>query len=68
MGLGGGGKKLRKLEFLIGDAIGKGADAIITVGGRQSNHAHLTAAAAARLELRCELNRPSRFSYCPECP
>jgi L-cysteate sulfo-lyase len=53
MGLGGGGNKLRKLEFLIGDAISKGANTIITVGGRQSNHARLTA--AARLGLRCEL-------------
>jgi L-cysteate sulfo-lyase len=55
MGLGGGGNKLRKLEFLIGDAKSKGADTIITVGGRQSNHARLTSAVAARLGLRCEL-------------
>jgi L-cysteate sulfo-lyase len=55
MGLGGGGNKLRKLEFLLGDAIAQGADTIITVGGRQSNHARLTAAAAARYGLRCEL-------------
>jgi L-cysteate sulfo-lyase len=55
MGLGGGGNKLRKLEFLMGDALSKGADTVITVGGRQSNHARLTAAAAARLGLRCEL-------------
>jgi len=55
MGLGGGGNKLRKLEFLIGDAKSKGADTIITVGGRQSNHARLTTAAAARYGLACEL-------------
>jgi L-cysteate sulfo-lyase len=55
MGLGGGGNKLRKLEFLLGDALARGADTIITVGGRQSNHARLTAAAAARYGLRCEL-------------
>jgi D-cysteine desulfhydrase len=55
MGLGGGGNKLRKLEFLLGDAIAQGADTIITVGGRQSNHARLTAAAAARYGLHCEL-------------
>lgn len=42
-GLGGGGNKLRKLEFLIGEAQASGADTIITVGGRQSNHARLTA-------------------------
>src|SRR5580698_6334365 len=54
-GLGGGGNKLRKLEFLIGEAQAAGADTIITVGGRQSNHARLTAAAAARAGMKCEL-------------
>jgi D-cysteine desulfhydrase len=54
-GLGGGGNKLRKLEFLIGDALARGADTIIGVGARQSNHARLTAAAAARVGLQCEL-------------
>ena len=54
-GLGGGGSKLRKLEFLVGEARAMGADTIITVGARQSNHARLTAAAAARLGLQCEL-------------
>jgi L-cysteate sulfo-lyase len=55
MGLGGGGNKLRKLEYLIGEAIAQGADTVITVGARQSNHARLTAAAAARAGLKCEL-------------
>jgi len=54
-GLGGGGNKLRKLEFLIGEALAGGADTIITVGARQSNHARLTAAAAAHTGLNCEL-------------
>ncbi|OLL28094.1 D-cysteine desulfhydrase [Burkholderia sp. SRS-W-2-2016] len=54
-GIGGGGNKLRKLEFLIGEALARGADTIITVGARQSNHARLTAAAAARVGLQCEL-------------
>lgn len=54
-GLGGGGNKLRKLEFLIGEALAIGADTIVTVGARQSNHARLTAAAAARVGLQCEL-------------
>jgi len=53
--VGGGGNKLRKLEFLLGDAIAKGADTIVTFGGRQSNHARQTAAAAARAGLACEL-------------
>ena len=54
-GLGGGGNKLRKLEFLVGEALARGADTIITVGARQSNHARLTAAAAAHAGLQCEL-------------
>jgi L-cysteate sulfo-lyase len=55
MPLGGGGNKLRKLEFLIGRALADGADTLITMGGLQSNHARLTAAAAARAGLACEL-------------
>jgi len=57
-GVGAGGNKLRKLEFLLGEAIAQGADTVITVGGRQSNHARLTAAAAARAGLKCELVLP----------
>jgi L-cysteate sulfo-lyase len=53
--IGGGGNKLRKLEFLIGEALAQGADTFITVGGLQSNHARLTAAASARAEMACEL-------------
>lgn len=41
-----GGNKVRKLEFLIADALDKGADVVVTGGGPQSNHARLTAAAA----------------------
>ena len=55
MSLGGGGSKLRKLEFLLGDAAAAGADTIIATGGRQSNFARLAAAAAARFGLACEL-------------
>ncbi|MGC1303172.1 MAG: D-cysteine desulfhydrase family protein [Caulobacteraceae bacterium] len=54
-GLGGGGNKLRKLEFLLADALKQGCDTFITTGGRQSNHARLSAAACARLGLACEL-------------
>ena len=54
-GLGGGGNKLRKLEFLLGEALAQQADTIVAVGGRQSNFARLTAAACARLGLACEL-------------
>lgn len=55
MGIGGGGNKLRKLEFLIGEAIAQGCDTFITTGGLQSNHARQSAAAAARAGLSCEL-------------
>jgi len=54
-GIGGGGNKLRKLEFLVGEALRQGCDTFITTGGRQSNHARLAAASAARAGLRCEL-------------
>ena len=54
-GLALGGNKTRKLEFIIGDALAKGADTIITAGAAQSNHCRQTAAAAASLELECHL-------------
>lgn len=55
MGLGGGGNKLRKLEFLLGAAKAQGCDTFITTGALQSNHARLSAAACARAGLACEL-------------
>ncbi len=57
-GLGMGGNKVRKLEYLMGEVRAQGARTVITVGGVQSNHARQTAAAAARLGLRCELVLP----------
>ena len=57
-GLAFGGNKVRKLEYLIGEARAAGADTVITTGGVQSNHARQTAAAAAKLGLRCELVLP----------
>jgi len=53
--LGLGGNKVRKLEYLLADALAKGCDVILTTGAAQSNHARLTAAACARLGLRCVL-------------
>jgi len=50
-GLGLGGNKIRKLEFLMADAKAKGADTIITTGGSQSNHALQTAAVARQLGM-----------------
>ncbi len=49
------GNKVRKLEFLVADALAKGADALVTAGAVQSNHARCTAAVAARFGLRCYL-------------
>ncbi|HWL24322.1 MAG TPA: D-cysteine desulfhydrase [Ureibacillus sp.] len=54
-GLTGGGNKTRKLEFLMADAIAKGADTIITAGALQSNHCRLTLAAAVKEGLKCHL-------------
>jgi L-cysteate sulfo-lyase len=51
----GGGNKTRKLEFLMAAARQQGADTVITHGAVQSNHACLTAAAAAKLDMTCHL-------------
>jgi len=48
-----GGNKLRKLEFLVADALRQGADVLVTAGAIQSNHVRQTAAVAARLGLKC---------------
>ncbi|MBW3537211.1 MAG: D-cysteine desulfhydrase family protein [Actinobacteria bacterium] len=54
-GLAGGGNKTRKLEYLCFDALDQGADTLVTGGGEQSNHCRQTAAAAAKLGLKCSL-------------
>lgn len=46
-GFGFGGNKSRKLEFLMGEAIARGCDTLVTCGGIQSNFCRLTAAAGA---------------------
>ena len=55
LGLTMGGNKTRKLEFLMADALEKGADTIITCGAVQSNHCRLTLAAAVKEGLKCHL-------------
>lgn len=58
------GNKVRKLEFLLADAVAQGADCIITIGGIQSNHCRATAVAAKYLNLDCFLIlRTSKVSY-----
>lgn len=54
-GLGLGGNKTRKLEFLLGDALAQGYDCVVTFGAIQSNHARQTAAACAKAGLPCHL-------------
>ena len=54
-GLGLGGNKIRKLEFLLADAKAQGAEIVFTTGGAQSNHAMLTAAAAGKLGMKAVL-------------
>ncbi|XP_057975832.1 putative D-cysteine desulfhydrase 1, mitochondrial isoform X2 [Malania oleifera] len=49
------GNKVRKLEFLMADAVVQGADCIVTIGGIQSNHCRATAVAAKYLNLDCYL-------------
>ena len=53
-GLGTGGNKTRKLEFLAADALAQGADTLITCGAPQSNHCRITLAAAVVEGLRCQ--------------
>ncbi len=64
-GLGFGGNKARKLEFLCAEALREGARTLVTVGAGQSNHCRMTAAAGAVLGLEVHLvlsgNRPSRY-------
>ena len=51
--VGGGGNKVRKLELLVGDALGRGCDVLVTAGAAQSNHVRTTGAAAAMAGLGC---------------
>jgi L-cysteate sulfo-lyase len=62
-GLSSGGNKTRKLEFLMADALERGADCVITQGATQSNHARQTCAAAARLGLGCHILLEDRTGY-----
>ena len=54
-GLAYGGNKLRKLEYIVPDAIAAGADTLVSIGGVQSNHTRLVAATAAKIGMKCRL-------------
>jgi 1-aminocyclopropane-1-carboxylate deaminase len=58
-GLAMGGNKLRKLEYIIPDAIESGADTLVSIGGVQSNHTRMVAAAAAKIGMKCRLVQES---------
>jgi 1-aminocyclopropane-1-carboxylate deaminase len=58
-GLAFGGNKVRKLEYLVADAIAEGCDTLVSIGGVQSNHTRQVAAAAARVGMRCVLIQES---------
>ena len=65
-GLATGGNKTRKLEFILADALDKDADLIVTVGAIQSNHARQTAAACAKLGVKCLIILEQRLKNAPE--
>jgi L-cysteate sulfo-lyase len=54
-GAGFGGNKVRKLDYMLAQAVADAGDVVITIGGEKSNHARVTAAMCARLGLRCIL-------------
>jgi 1-aminocyclopropane-1-carboxylate deaminase len=58
-GIAFGGNKTRKLEYLVADALAKGCDTLVSIGGVQSNHTRQVAAVAASVGLRCVLVQES---------
>ena len=58
-GLAFGGNKLRKLEYIVPDAIASNADTLVTIGGVQSNHTRQVAAVAAKIGMKCRLVQES---------
>jgi 1-aminocyclopropane-1-carboxylate deaminase len=62
-GLAFGGNKIRKLEYLIPDALARGCDTLVTIGGIQSNHTRQVAAVAAKLGMKCRLVQENWVDY-----
>ena len=58
-GLAFGGNRLRKLEYIVPDAIASGADTLVSIGAIQSNHTRLVAAVAAKIGFKCRLVQES---------
>lgn len=59
-GLAMGGNKARQLEYYFGAALARGADTVIITGAVQSNYLRMTAAAAAKLGMACEVQHEER--------
>ena len=63
-GLAYGGNKTRKLEYLVADALAKGCDTLVSIGGVQSNHTRQVAAVvgAPRPRLRARAGELGRLA------
>src|SRR2546429_7830425 len=62
-GLAFGGNKLRKLEYIIPDAIASNADTLVSIGGVQSNHTRIAAALAAKIGMKVPLAQGKRVAH-----
>ncbi len=62
-GLAFGGNKMRKLEYLVPEALAEGCDTLVTIGGVQSNHTRQVAAVAAKLGMKCRLVQESWVNW-----
>ena len=57
------GKQTRKLEYLVADALARGCDTLVSIGGVQSNHTRQVAVVAARVGLNCVLIQESWVNW-----
>ena len=62
-GLAFGGNKIRKLEYLVPQALAEGCDTLVSIGGIQSNHTRQVAAVAAHLGMKCLLVQENWVNY-----
>src|SRR5207249_11467095 len=62
-GLAFGGNKVRKLEYLVAEAIAQECDTLVSIGGVQSNHTRQVAAVAARVGMRCVRIQEGRVDW-----
>jgi len=62
-GLAFGGNKIRKLEYVIPEALAQGCDTLVSIGGIQSNHTRQVAAVAAHLGMKCVLVQENWVNY-----